>query len=112
MLSSNCFTSSDSFESGEIKTMQWVNGKQNFADVLTKRNVVIFRKLNEFMSTVSSNPEILRHAKRIKGDAHSEGRNMIKLFVTPHQTIRSSSEGPSHYLALLKVSTFVHDGSQ
>ena len=36
----------DAFENGEISVMQWVSGTQNPADVLTKRNVEMFKILN------------------------------------------------------------------
>ena len=39
----------DSFENGEIATMQWIAGKLNLADALTKRNLEMFRKLNKVM---------------------------------------------------------------
>lgn len=39
----------DSFENEEIAVMQWIGGQQNPADALTKRNVVMFRLLNNLM---------------------------------------------------------------
>ena len=39
----------DSFENEEIAVMQWIGGKQNPTDALTKHNVVMFRLLNTLM---------------------------------------------------------------
>lgn len=36
-----------SLETGEIITMQWMHGEENISDALTKRNIAIFRKLNQ-----------------------------------------------------------------
>lgn len=39
----------ESFEEGEIATMQWIPGKLNLADALTKRNLEMYGKLNQVM---------------------------------------------------------------
>ena len=58
----------DSFETGEIKVMQWIPGSQNLADALTKRNVVMYRRLNVACSTGQLDREILSKARRVSGE--------------------------------------------
>ena len=58
----------DSFENGEISTMQWIPGTENLADALTKRNIVMFRKLNDVMTSGFLNIELLKDAVRSKFD--------------------------------------------
>lgn len=41
----------DSFESGELDTLKWVQGIANIADALTKRNTTMHRTLNRIAST-------------------------------------------------------------
>ena len=56
----------DSFEDGEITVMQWIAGKRNPADALTKRNVVMYRKLNDIMTSGTIDDEVTKGAKRVK----------------------------------------------
>lgn len=56
----------DSFESGEISVMQWIPGRLNLADALTKRNVEMYRELNQVMTTCVIDPSIFGSAKRVK----------------------------------------------
>lgn len=37
----------NSFESGELNVLRWIPGTENVADALTKRNLKLYRKLNE-----------------------------------------------------------------
>lgn len=39
-----------SFETGEIKTMQWIHLQGNISDVLNMRNIVMFRNLKNVMT--------------------------------------------------------------
>jgi len=39
------FRMRDSYKTGEISVMQWIAGKQNLSDSLTKHNVVVYKKL-------------------------------------------------------------------
>lgn len=55
----------DSCQNGEISTMQWILGKRNLADALTKRNIMIFKKLNELMNSGTLLDEFLSSAKRV-----------------------------------------------
>ena len=56
----------DSFENEEISTMQWIPGKDNLSDALTKRNVAMFAKLNKVARTGRLLPATLNEAKRAK----------------------------------------------
>jgi len=56
----------DSYETGEISVIQWVAGKKNISDVLTKRNVVMYKKLNEVMKSACLGADVLDGAKRTK----------------------------------------------
>lgn len=55
----------DSFENGEIDHMQWIAGTKNLADALTKRNLSMFRQLNEVMKEGLMKAERFEHAKRV-----------------------------------------------
>jgi len=59
----------DSFEVGEIGIMQWIPGRVNLADALTKRNVDMYGKLNEVMRTGFLDDSIFRSAKRVSFDS-------------------------------------------
>jgi len=37
----------NSFESEELNVLRWIPGVENVADALTKRNIILYRKLNE-----------------------------------------------------------------
>ncbi len=37
----------DSFESSEIHTVYWIPAQKNVSDALTKRNIVIYKLLND-----------------------------------------------------------------
>lgn len=37
----------NSFESGELNVLRWIPGTENVADVLTKRNLKLYKKLND-----------------------------------------------------------------
>lgn len=54
----------DSYETGEISMLQWIPGVQNLADALTKRNVVMYRMLNDVMKNGILNEEITASAQR------------------------------------------------
>ena len=54
----------DSFETGEISVMQWIAGKRNFADALTKRNLDMFKKLNVVMRSGLLNSETFKSSQR------------------------------------------------
>ena len=54
----------DSFENGEINVIQWIPGKDNLADALTKRNRVIFETLNKVARTGRLETQTLSKAKR------------------------------------------------
>lgn len=41
----------DSFESSELDSIRWIPGPRNYADVLTKRNVALSRKLNNVLNS-------------------------------------------------------------
>ena len=41
----------DCYEGGEIHTMMWIPGSKNIADVLTKRNLVAYRLLNDVLTS-------------------------------------------------------------
>lgn len=56
----------DSSETGEISTMRWIPGQKNVSDALTKRNIVMFKKLNKVMTTGSLEEEILEEAKQVR----------------------------------------------
>ena len=56
----------DSFEDGEISVMQWIAGTRNVADALTKRNIVMYRMLNEIMRSGILDEEVMRGTKRVK----------------------------------------------
>lgn len=58
----------DSFENGEITSMQWIAGVQKISDALKKRNPVMFRKLNKVMKEGRVEFEMLRNFKRAKFD--------------------------------------------
>ena len=60
----------DSLDSGEIAVMQWVPGKTNLADALTKINPHSFSLLNESMQTGILAPHVLETTDRrlCKGD--------------------------------------------
>ena len=55
----------DSFERKEIYVMQWVAGKQNNADALTKQNPVMFRTLKNVCANRIQPPEILARSERV-----------------------------------------------
>lgn len=55
----------DSFECGEISTMQWIPGKHNVADALTKRNTWMYRILNEALRTGTLSSDTLSKAERV-----------------------------------------------
>lgn len=40
----------DSFESGELDEVKWIDGKSNLADALTKNNTELSEKLNLMMA--------------------------------------------------------------
>jgi len=54
----------DSFEIREISVMQWIPGKQNLADALTKRNTEMYSTLNKVMSTGFLSSDVFRSAER------------------------------------------------
>ena len=56
----------DSFENEEINTMQWIPGKDNLSDALTKRNVAMFLKLNKVARTGRLLSSTLNEAKSAK----------------------------------------------
>lgn len=41
----------NSFESRELDVLRWIPGKLNIADALTKRNVALYKVLNEVATT-------------------------------------------------------------
>ena len=45
--------------------MQWVDGKLNLADALTKQNPVMFRTLNNVCATGILSPELLERSERV-----------------------------------------------
>lgn len=59
----------DSFESGEISVMQWIPGKMNLSDALTKRNIEMYRTLNIFMVEGIINQSIFDQAQRVTMDS-------------------------------------------
>ena len=58
----------DSFENREINVIQWIPGKDNLVDALTKRNKVIFETLNKVATTGRLSPHTLYKAKRANLD--------------------------------------------
>lgn len=40
----------DSFESKQLNVVRWIPGPSNFADALTKRNIIMFKGLNDMLS--------------------------------------------------------------
>lgn len=54
----------DSFETGEIYTMQCIPGPENISDALTKSNIVMFRKLNKVLASGKLAQGTLAQAKR------------------------------------------------
>ncbi len=55
----------DSFESGEISVLQWIPGQNNIADALTKRNVVMYRKLNNICNSGIIDGTIFEQSVRV-----------------------------------------------
>lgn len=55
----------DSFEDGEISVMQWIAGKRNLADGLTKRNIVMYPKLKDIMRSGVLDEEVTKGTKRV-----------------------------------------------
>ncbi len=55
----------DSFDAGEISVLQWVPGKHNIADALTKRNTMMYRTLNSVCITGYINNDIFKISKRV-----------------------------------------------
>ena len=55
----------DSFESGEIAVLQWIEGQKNIADALTKRNVAMYRKVNHICTSGKIDPEIFKKSVRV-----------------------------------------------
>lgn len=55
----------DSYENGEISVMQWIPGKFNLADALTKRNLSTYKQLNDAMVNGCLPEDILKFAKRV-----------------------------------------------
>lgn len=54
----------DSYKTGEDYVFQWIPGVENLADALTKRNVVMYRKLNDVMLKGVLSETITESAKR------------------------------------------------
>lgn len=59
----------DSFETGENASIQWVPGVVNLADALMKQNIVMFRKLNQVMSSGRLHAHFLAEVKRRSFDS-------------------------------------------
>jgi len=55
----------DSFEAGEISVLQWVPGKQNISDALTKRNPAMFHTLNQVCSSGTISKDLFTSSKRV-----------------------------------------------
>ena len=55
----------DSFELGEIAVMQWIPGKLNLADALTKRNINSYRDLNQVATSGTLPLERFEKAHRV-----------------------------------------------
>lgn len=56
----------DSYEVGEISVMQWISGRLNLADDLTKRNLEIYRMLKKVATSGLLDPTISQDGKRVK----------------------------------------------
>lgn len=56
----------DSYEVGEIALMQWIAGSLKLADALTKRNIEMYKKLNDVMTSGLVDPNMFENAKRFK----------------------------------------------
>lgn len=65
----------DSYESGEISTMQQTPGQKNVANALTKRNIGIFKKLNEVTNNGAIINDMLLTSKRVMRARHSSQRD-------------------------------------
>lgn len=50
----------DSFEAGDVNIIRWIPGVDNIADALTKRNITLWKKLNEICITGRLDPSLLR----------------------------------------------------
>lgn len=70
----------DSFENGEIETMQWISGKLNIADALTKHNLATYKKLNEVMTNGFLSEEMMSSTKHISFD------NQVQILSSPTTT--------------------------
>ena len=68
----------DFFENGELAKMQWIAGKQNLADALKKRNLEMFRKLNEVKLNGVRDLFIIYKMKRICGIIANSIWDLIK----------------------------------
>ncbi len=55
----------DSFESGEIAVLQWREGQKNIADAMTKRNISMYRVLNQICTSGTIDPEIFKKPIRV-----------------------------------------------
>ena len=56
----------DSLEVGDIGLMQWISGKLNLADALTKRKIQIYGSLNKIMTEGKIDMVMFRNAKRMR----------------------------------------------
>ena len=65
----------DSYETGEISVMQWIPGKQNLADALTKRNIVMYKTLSEVLVSGTLRVSVVEGAQRTK---HGEERRRVR----------------------------------
>ncbi len=54
----------DSFEPGEIQTIQWIAGDSNIADALTKRNTGMYRILNRICLTGTIEATLFKVSQR------------------------------------------------
>ncbi len=52
----------DSFGSGEIAVLHWIEGQKNIADAITKRNTCIYRVLNQICTSGTIDPGIFSKA--------------------------------------------------
>lgn len=49
----------DSFEAGDMDVLRWIPGIYNVADALTKRNLVLWKKLSQMSTTGRLDPKLL-----------------------------------------------------
>lgn len=54
----------DAYETGEIEVMQWIPGKDNLADGLTKRNIQSQKNLNKTMTSGLLYAKVFERARR------------------------------------------------